>query len=166
HHHNPWFAVDHGDADEDAGAVWFGVLAWSGNWKLSAEVTDFASTRVSVGLNDWDFAWRLKGGETFDTPSSFAGFTAAGFGGASRTLHNFIRDNILPHGDTLHQVLYNSWEATHFDVDEQSQGDLAELAASMGIELFVMDDGWFSGRQRDTAGLGDWWPDPRRFPTV
>jgi alpha-galactosidase len=164
HHHNPWFAVDRGSADEDAGEVWFGVLAWSGNWKLSAEVTNFGSTRVSIGLNDWDFAWRLGPHETFTTPSSLAGYSDAGHGAASRRLHDYVRDTVLPHGRTLHKVLYNSWEATTFDVDEESQARLAELAAEMGVELFVMDDGWFHGRNDDTAGLGDWWPDERKFP--
>ena len=164
HHHNPWFAVDRGDADEDKGEVWFGVLAWSGNWKLAAEVTDFLSTRVSLGLNDWDFAWRLEGGQSFTTPSSYAGYTLQGFSGASHKLHDFVRDTILPHGHTLHKILYNSWEATTFNVDEASQSTLAELAAQMGIELFVMDDGWFHGRNDDHAGLGDWWPDEKKFP--
>jgi alpha-galactosidase len=164
HHANPWFAVDRGNADQDQGEVWFGVLAWSGNWKLSAEVTDFSSTRVSLGINDWDFSWRLEPGQSFTTPGSYAGYTTEGFGGASRKLHDFIRDAILPHGHTTHQILYNSWEATSFDVDETSQGELAELAAKMGIELFVMDDGWFHGRNDDHAGLGDWWPDAKKFP--
>ncbi|HNP71757.1 MAG TPA: alpha-galactosidase [Kouleothrix sp.] len=164
HHHSPWFAIDRGAADEEHGEVWFGVLAWSGNWRISAEVTDFLSTRVSVGLNDWDFAWRLGGGETFATPSSYAGYSAAGFGPASRQLHDLIRDTFLPHGGAVHQVLYNSWEATEFDVDEHSQAALAERAAAMGVELFVMDDGWFHGRNHDNAGLGDWWPDARKFP--
>lgn len=164
HHANPWFAVDDGSADEEKGGVWFGVLAWSGNWKLSAEVTDFNSTRVSLGINDWDFAWRLNAGESFTTPSSFAGYTPNGFGAASRILHDFIRDTVLPHKHTLHKILYNSWEATFFDVDEESQGRLAEIAAGMGIELFVMDDGWFHGRNSDYAGLGDWWADEKKFP--
>lgn len=164
HHHSPWFAVDRGCADEDQGEVWFGVLAWSGNWKLSAEVTDFLSTRVSLGLNDWDFAWRLGPGESFTTPGSYAGYTAEGFGAASRRLHDLVRDTLLPHGSTIHKVLYNSWEATEFAVDAPSQIALAELAAEMGVELFVMDDGWFHGRDDDTAGLGDWWPDARKFP--
>ena len=164
HHHNPWFALDHGQTNEDTGEVWFGILAWSGNWKLSAEVTDFQSTRVSLGLNDWDFAWTLNPGETLTTPPSCAGYTQDGFGGASRLLHDYIRDTILPHGKTLHKVLYNSWEATLFDVDEHSQTELAEIAAKMGVELFVMDDGWFHGRNDDTSGLGDWWPDAVKFP--
>ncbi len=164
HHHHPWFAVDRGAADEDAGDVWFGVLQWSGNWKMSAKVNAFGSTRINIGVNDWDFAWRLDAGTTFTTPSSFGGYTQHGFGNASRRLHDFIRDTLLPHGDATHQVIYNSWEATGFDVDETSQIQLAELAAPMGVELFVMDDGWFHGRNDDTAGLGDWWPDERKFP--
>jgi alpha-galactosidase len=164
HHHSPWFALDEGQADEDSGEVWFGTLAWSGNWKLAAEVTDFGTTRVSMGLNDWDFAWRLNPGERFTTPGCIAGYTRRGFGAASRRLHDLIRQRILPHGNRLHKVLYNSWEATTFNVDEQSQARLAEIAAGMGIELFVMDDGWFHGRNDDRAGLGDWWPDEKKFP--
>lgn len=164
HHHNPWFALDHGHADEDAGEVWFGALAWSGNWKLSAEVTEFASTRLSLGVNDWDFAWRLDAGQSFTTPASYAGYTCEGFGGASRRLHAFIRETVLPHKQLAHKVLYNSWEATLFDVDERSQLELARHAAAMGVELFVMDDGWFHHRNTDNAGLGDWWPDEQKFP--
>jgi alpha-galactosidase len=164
HHHNPWFAIDRGTSTEEAGEVWFGVLAWSGNWKLTAELTDFLSTRINLGINDWDFVWNLEAGETFTTPSSLAGYTRAGFTGASHNLHDYIRDQVLPHGKVPHKVLYNSWEATTFAVDEQSQGELAELAAEMGVELFVMDDGWFPARNKDNAGLGDWWPDPQKFP--
>ena len=164
HHHQPWFAVDRGLATEDNGEVWTGALAWSGNWKLSAEVTDFSSTRISLGVNDWDFAWRLEAGTSFTTPSSLAGYTTHGFGAASRQWHDYIRDCVLPHGKTLHKVLYNSWEATMFNVDEASQIALAEVAASLGVELFVMDDGWFHGRTWDDTGLGDWWPDEVKFP--
>jgi alpha-galactosidase len=71
---------------------------------------------------------------------------------------------VLPHGHIPHKVLYNSWEATTFDVDEPGQSHLAELAAEMGVELFVVDDGWFHGRNTDNAGLGDWWPDEKKFP--
>ena len=164
HHASPWFAIDRGTADEDQGEVWFGALAWSGNWKIAAEVTDFESTRLNIGLNDWDFAWRLQPGEVFTTPPAFAGYTKRGFGAASRLLHDFIRHSVLPHGPLAHKVLYNSWEATTFDVDVESQTRLAELAAEMGVELFVVDDGWFQGRNSDNAGLGDWWPDPAKFP--
>lgn len=164
HHHNPWFAVDRGGADEEQGEVWFGALAWSGNWKLAAEVTDFGSTRINLGLNDWDFAWRLRPGESFTTPPSYAGYSQEGFGGMSRRLHAFVRDDVLADGDTLRKVFYNSWEATLFAVDELSQIELAEIAAGLGVELFVLDDGWFHGRNDDTAALGDWWPDEQKFP--
>ncbi len=164
HHHSPWFALDRGAADEDTGDVWFGTLAWSGNWKAAIEVTDFASTRVSIGLNDWDWAWQLQSGENFVTPSSYAGYTDAGFGQASRALHDYTRERVLPHRDQTHLVLYNSWEATAFNVNEEDQGRLAEIAAEMGVELFVLDDGWFHGRAHDRAGLGDWWPDAQKFP--
>lgn len=164
HHHNPWFMIDAGNATETEGEVWFGALAWSGNWKLAAEVTHFDMTRISMGINDWDFAWRLNGGEKLITPSAFGGYTAGGFGQASRSLHNFIREQVIPHGANPHKILYNSWEATFFDVNEISQTRLAEIAASMGVELFVLDDGWFYNRNSDHAGLGDWWPDPVKFP--
>lgn len=159
----PWFAIDR-SASEDSGEVWFGTLAWSGNFRINAEVTEFASTRVSLGWNDWDFGWTLQPGQPLDTPSALAGYTKGGFGGASRQVHAYVRERVLPHGGTPHKVLYNSWEATLFDVDEASQSALAEIAAKMGVELFVMDDGWFHGRKWDNAGLGDWWPDEVKFP--
>jgi alpha-galactosidase len=166
HQHNPWFALDrleHG-ASEDSGEVWFGCLSWSGNWKLTAEHTIYGSTRISIGLNDWDFAMRLEPNTSFKSPSSIAGFSNRGFGGASRNLHDFVRQTILPHGVTPHKVLYNSWEATTFNVDVDSQIALATIAAEIGTELFVLDDGWFHGRSSDNAALGDWWPDEIKFP--
>jgi alpha-galactosidase len=163
HRAAPWFAIDR-NASEDAGEVWFGTLAWSGNFRISAEVTEFASTRVSVGLNDWDFGWRLQPGEPLTAPSSISGYTKAGFGAASRLFHAYVRERLIPHGPHLHKILYNSWEATLFAVDEAGQSALAEIAAQMGVELFVMDDGWFHNRNWDTAGLGDWRPDAKKFP--
>ncbi len=164
HHHYPWFALDAGSADEESGAVWFGLLDWSGNWKIAAEVTDYASTRVNIGINDWDFAWQLGAGESFETPPTLAGFSAAGFGAASRALHNYVRDHILPHSDVPHKVFYNSWEATLFDVEFETQAELATHAADLGAEMFMIDDGWYKGRFSQTTGLGDWTPDERKFP--
>lgn len=164
HHGQPWFAVDGGGADEEQGEVWFGALAWSGNWKFIAESTESGATRLSLGLNDWDFAWQLNPGESFTTPPAVCGYTPHGFGDASRRLHAYVQEQVLPNGKALRKVLYNSWEATTFNVDEASQVELAKLAAAMGVELFVMDDGWFHGRKDDHAGLGDWWPDEQKFP--
>jgi alpha-galactosidase len=164
HNASPWFAIDRGSADEDQGEIWFGLLAWSGNWKISAEVTNFDSTRVNIGLNDWDFNWQLSPGESFTSPAALGGYTKHGFNAASHLLHDYIRSQVIPHGSATHKVLYNSWEATLFNVDVESQAKLADLAAEMGIELFVVDDGWFGTRKSDNAGLGDWWPDPDKFP--
>jgi alpha-galactosidase len=121
---------------------------------------------VTGGMNAFDFAYPLKPGETLETPSFYAGFSAAGFGAASRILHRFEREQILPGGASsrLRPVLYNSWEATAFNVNEDGQKALAEKAAKLGIELFVMDDGWFGARNNDRAGLGDWFVNPQKFP--
>lgn len=162
HRYLPYFALDSG-ADEEHGDVWLGALAWSGAWKISVEATEHAATRLVIGLNDWDFTWELAPSESFCTPPVLAGFSSDGFGGESRLLHDSIRPR-LPHGEQLHPVLCNSWEATFFDVNEASQAHVAELAADLGVELFVVDDGWFQGRQGETAGLGDWWPDATKFP--
>ena len=163
HHHSPWFSIDR-DATETHGEVWFGALAWSGNWALLAEVTQFQSARVLMGVNDWDFAWRLDAGATFRTPPTVAGYTSGGYQAASHHLHAYIREQVVPHPGAVRRVLYNSWEATMFDFDAAAQMRLADTAARMGVELFVMDDGWFKGRYSDNAGLGDWTPDPQRFP--
>jgi alpha-galactosidase len=164
HHHQPWFALDRSDAAEEHGEVWYGLLDWSGNWKLTAEVTDFFSTRVAIGLNDWDFSWVLPTGETFETPHAFAGYTTGGFGAASRSLHDFVRERVQPSPQVVHKVYYNSWEATLFDVDHDSQLRLARLAASLGAEMFMIDDGWYRGRFSQASGLGDWQPDAQKFP--
>ena len=165
---NPWFAIDAGGhADEDHGRVWFGALAWSGNWKLVVEDTPPAhQVRVTGGYNDFDFSWPLKPGESFETPAFYGGYSGQGFGEASRLMHRLERNEILPDHAHPHvrPVLYNSWEATTFNVDEAGQKALAEKAAKIGVELFVMDDGWFGARNNDHAGLGDWYVNPQKFP--
>lgn len=167
HQANPWFALDYrGEADEEHGRVWFGALAWSGNWKLVVEQTPNQQVRVTGGYNDFDFAWPLAPGETLSTPAFYAGYTDGGFGEMSRTLHSFERETILPRSTAARPrpVLYNSWEATTFAVNEAGQKQLAEKAAKLGVELFVMDDGWFGQRNDDHAGLGDWFVNPQKFP--
>lgn len=165
HNFNPWFSLDSG-AGEEQGSVWFGSLAWSGNWRITVEKTPYRQVRVTGGFNTFDFSYPLRPSETLDTPEFYGGFSAAGHGGASRLLHRFEREQILPGGITsrLRPVLYNSWEATTFAVDEPGQTQLADKAAKLGIELFVMDDGWFGKRNNDHAGLGDWFVNPQKFP--
>lgn len=166
HNFNPWFAIDHGDADEEHGGVWFGALAWSGNWRITVEQTPYKQVRVVGGFNNFDFDYPLNPGESLDTPDFYAGYSVNGQGGASRMLHAFERDEILPGGaeSRTRPVLYNSWEATTFNVNDAGQTGLADKAAKLGVELFVMDDGWFGKRNNDRAGLGDWFVNPQKFP--
>ena len=166
HNFNPWFAIDAGDAGEEHGRVWFGGLGWSGNWRITVEQTAYRQVRVTGGLNSFDFSYPLRPGETLDTPPFYGGFSDGGFGAASRIQHRFMREQILPGGaaSRLRPALYNSWEATTFAVNEAGQKDLAAKAAKLGVELFVMDDGWFGARNNDRAGLGDWVVNPQKFP--
>ena len=164
---NPWFAIDgSGRATEEHGAVWFGALGWSGNWRIAVEQTPHRDLRITGGYNPFDFSWPLQPGESLSTPPFYAGFTSRGFGEASRIFHRFQLERILPRASSarLRPVLYNSWEATGFDVNEVGQKALAEKAARIGVERFVMDDGWFGARANSHAGLGDWTPNPTKFP--
>lgn len=167
----PWFAVLEGEVASGAheGAwplVYFGALAWSGNWQLRLTTNITGATRITGGLSDDDFAWTLLPGERFTTPEIVVGCARGDLNDARHALHRYTRGEVLPtpQRDAPLPVLYNSWEATFFDVTEVGQRALAERAAAMGIELFVVDDGWFSRRDDDSAGLGDWTPDTRAFP--
>ena len=165
HRMNPWFALDAGAATETTGEVWYGALGWSGNWKVTAERVHDGRTRVTAGYNDFDFSWPLKPGEKLSSPWLYLGHSNHGFGEMSRTMHKFERENLLQGGATkLRPVLYNSWEATTFDVTEEGQKTLAGKAAKLGVELYVIDDGWFGARNTDHAGLGDWVVNPKKFP--
>ena len=164
---NPWFAIGRGaDWNEDHGDVWFGALAWSGSWQLRVDEDILGQVRVTGGFNPFDFGYRLKPGESLDTPVFYAGYTGDGVGEASRLMHRFERTRVLPEGPTpkIRPVLYNSWEATEFKVDEAGQEKLAVKAAGLGVERFVVDDGWFGARDSDHAGLGDWVVNRRKFP--
>jgi alpha-galactosidase len=164
----PFCAVDRDvpglAATEDTGEVWFATLQHSGNWRMIAERARDGRHVLHLGVNDHDFLWPLAPGETLDLPRVVFGHTAHGFGAMSRAFHDLIRDDLAPRRNYVPKVVYNSWYATLFDVDEAGQTALADKAAAMGVELFVMDDGWFAGRKNDHAGLGDWWPDKAKFP--
>jgi len=164
---SPWFAVDrNGSEDQDSGDVWFGALGWSGSWQISIEQDQIQQVRLTGGPSNFDFGYRLAAGEHLQTPYFYAGYSHDGIGGASRLLHRFELSSILPHAPSakLRPVLYNSWEATGFNVHEPGQEELAEKAASIGVERFVVDDGWFGQRADDRAGLGDWYVNPVKFP--
>jgi alpha-galactosidase len=162
---NPWFAIERGnEPDQDTGNVWFGALGWSGSWQINIEQDWQHRVRVTGGYTPFDFAYRLAPGESLETPKFYGGYSASGIGGASRLLHRIEMDTTIPQPHRLRPVLYNSWEATGFDVTEAGQEALAEKAASLGVERFVMDDGWFGERKDDHAGLGDWYVNPQKFP--
>ncbi len=164
---NPFFALaPSGETTEQQGEVWFGALAFSGNWKFVVERTAFEQVTVSGGVNDFDFTWRLEAGETFETPVFVGGFTEGGYGEASRLLHAYEIAHVLP-PETAQQprpVVYNSWYVTEFNVNTENQVKAAEIAARLGVEMFVMDDGWFGERNNDRAGLGDWTVNKDKFP--
>ncbi|WP_234439224.1 MULTISPECIES: alpha-galactosidase [Streptomyces] len=164
HHANPWATLDAHDASEEHGEVWTVALAASGSWRLTAQHTAAGRTGIVAGEGHEGIELRLAPGGSHRTARSLALYTDRGFGGASRAFHHHLRTHVLPHPREPRPVLYNSWEATSFAVDEDNQIALAQRAADLGAELFVLDDGWFRGRDDDRAGLGDWTPDPRRFP--
>lgn len=163
--HNPHFIVDR-NATEDTGEVFFGALAYGGNYHVTIETTQFQSVRILLSINPFDFQYRLKSGQTFTTPSVFSGYTDQGFSRMSNTLHTFCRTSLMPRQkrSEIHPVLYNSWEATKFTFTAAEQIALAQKAAATGVELFVVDDGWFGARDHDAAGLGDWVVNKKKFP--
>ena len=117
---------------------------------------------MQMGINTHDFTWDLKPGESFASPEILCGYSADGFQTMSHNLHQFANDFLLREG--LRPVLYNSWEATGFDVTVQEQKKLAAKAKELGAELFVVDDGWFGQRHGIDNGLGDWYVNKEKFP--
>ena len=177
HQANPWFAIQSeiqagGTSSENHGEVWFGALAWSGSWRITVEQDQLEAIRITGGFNPFDFGYVLAPNQSLETPVFYGGYAAHGLGEASRLLHHFEIAHILPHrigeGDTAapkpRPVIYNSWEATEMNVTEAGQEVLAEKAAALGINRFVMDDGWFGQRKNDHAGLGDWYVNAQKFP--
>ncbi|WP_210588454.1 alpha-galactosidase [Streptomyces sp. GESEQ-35] len=164
HQHLPWVALD-ADATEERGEVYGCALGWSGSWRIAVAQLPDARVQITGGAGyDDSGLLRLAAGESFTTPV-FAGlWSDGGFGGASRAWHAYQRAYVIPDAGQDRPVLFNSWEATEFDISEEQQRALARRAADMGVELFVVDDGWFGARTSDRAGLGDWTPNPDRFP--
>lgn len=167
HARNPFFLLNQpGQAWEESGNVYFGALAYSGNWRMAIEQLPALPVRVHAGYHPHDFSLTLAPGQRHLTPALVLGVSAEGWGGASRRLHRFIRERVLIHAPQheTRPVLYNSWEATYFALSSEGQAALARQAAAVGVELFCVDDGWFGGRRHDRAGLGDWTVSPDVFP--
>ncbi|MGW3085620.1 alpha-galactosidase [Streptomyces sp. NPDC001108] len=166
HQYLPWAALDaDGAATEESGEVYGCALGWSGSWRICVQRLPDGLVQITGGAgHDESGLLRLAPGESYTTPV-FAGlWSDQGFGGASRAWHAWQLAHVIPDAGTLRPVLYNSWEATGFDISLDQQRTLARRAADMGVELFVVDDAWFGRRTSDRAGLGDWTPNPDRFP--
>ncbi|MDO5516538.1 MAG: alpha-galactosidase [Clostridium sp.] len=161
HNHNPYFILDK-DADETTGEVFFGALRLSGNFSGVVEQTQYGDTLVQMGINPYDFLLKLLPGESFTAPAIISGYSNNGFEKMSHDIHKFADRYVLRKG--LRPVLYNSWEATEFDVKCDEQIKLAEKASEIGAELFVVDDGWFGQRNGIHNGLGDWYVNKDKFP--
>lgn len=142
---------------------WSIMLGYSGNWELDVEKTTLGTTRISAGINSFDNLLSLRPGDVTSLPSIYLAYSPYGKDSVMQEMHNFQRKHLIPKRKMC-RVLYNSWEATGFDVNEENQLELAKKAASIGTELFVVDDGWFSNRDSDKSGLGDWFVSTRKFP--
>lgn len=166
HQHNPFFAVLAPDAGEEHGEVFGFSLVYSGNFLARIELDQFDTARAQIGLNPSGFSWLLEPGATFQTPEAVLVFSSAGLGAMSRTYHRLYRTRLCRghYRDQPRPILINNWEATYFDFDEARLVDLARRAHAIGVELFVLDDGWFGQRNDDRTSLGDWQANPQKLP--
>ena len=163
---NPFMILGRKNTCETSGSCIGCNLIYSGNHYEALEKDSYGNLRFVTGINSQSFSWQLAAEESFYTPEAVFSFSAEGYRGLSTQLHSFIREHIV-RGVWKHKprpVLLNSWEACYFKIDEKKLMQLAKAGKDVGIELFVMDDGWFAGRNDDTSSLGDWEPDPKKLP--
>ena len=163
---NPFLALKRPDAGEHHGDVLGFSLVYSGNFLAQVEVDQFDVARASIGINPFDFSWHLAPGETFQTPEAVMVHSSEGLNGMSQAFHSLFRER-LARGywrDRDRPVLINNWEATYFNFNEQALLNIANSAKDLGVELFVLDDGWFGKRNDDTTSLGDWYPNTQKLP--
>ncbi|QDH20687.1 alpha-galactosidase [Saccharibacillus brassicae] len=166
HQFNPFAALVTPETTESVGEAFGFSLVYSGGFEAGAETDSFGSTRVGIGLNSFDFAWLLEPGESFQTPEAVLVYSGEGIGGMSRTYHRLYRNRLCrgKYRDEERPILVNNWEATYFDFDADKLVSIAEEGSRLGIELFVLDDGWFGTRDADNSSLGDWFEDRRKLP--
>lgn len=164
--HNPFIALLAKETTETHGKAYGFSLLYSGNYTGKVEKSPYDMTRVQMGITDFDFEWHLSSESTFDTPESVLVYSDAGLGGMSHCFHKLVNEYIVNRNFRYKErpVLINNWEATYFDFDEKKLLKLAKEAHKLGIELFVLDDGWFKGRNDDRTSLGDWTHDPYKLP--
>ncbi|MGG6433658.1 alpha-galactosidase [Anoxybacillus sp. D401a] len=164
--HNPFFALKRKDTTEHIGEVYGFSLVYSGNFIGGVEVDHYDVARAFIGLNPFDFRWILHPNESFQTPEVVMVYSSDGLNGMSQTYHRLYASHLV-RGPWRHRprpVLINNWEATYFQFDEEKLLGIADAAKDLGIELFVLDDGWFEGRNDDTTSLGDWRVDQNKIP--
>ena len=163
---NPFFMLHEESADEDIGSVYGFNLIYSGNHYAAIEVNAYGKTRVAQGINPLGFRFIVKPGDSFTSPEAVMTYSGEGFNGQSRNMHRFVREHIVrgEWADKERPVLLNSWEASYFNISESSLVSLAKAGKELGIELFVMDDGWFGERNDDMSSLGDWTPNVKKLP--
>lgn len=163
--HNPFIMVSDIDATEDAGSVYAFNLIYSGNHKETVEVSEYGKIRILTGIGGTGFKYRLGPSGVFYSPEAVFTYSDRGYNGASVNMHKFVTDHIVPlrFAKAMRPVLINNWEATYFDFNRRKLLNLAQSAAKLGIELFVLDDGWFGERNDDTSSLGDWFVNERKL---
>ena len=169
HTENPAFMIslDTDSFSENDGDVIAGALAWSGNFRLDFELTEFNILNIMAGINPYSSDYTLTRGESFTTPEMIWTFSSEGAGQASRNLHRWARDYWMYSGSRMVPTLLNSWEGAYFDFDAKTLTGMIDDAADMGLEMFVLDDGWFGNeypRNNTTSGLGDWQVNAAKLP--
>jgi len=166
HAENPFMAVMDKKATEDFGNVYGFSLVYSGNHKFTIDSDMTEIMRVQMGINPFNFKWKLEAGENFVTPEAVMVYSGDGMGEMSRTYHKLYRTRLCrgKFRDSERPILINNWEATYFNFDEEKIVEIAKSAKKLGIEMFVLDDGWFGKRDNDTTSLGDWFVDKSKLP--
>lgn len=166
HQFNPFLALKRKNTDECTGEIYGFSFVYSGNFLAQVEVDNYDVTRVLMGIHPEGFCWELKSGESFQTPEVVMVYSDSGMNAMSQTYHSLYRTR-LARGvwrDKVRPILINSWEAAYFDFNEKRILELARAASAIGVELFVLDDGWFGHRDDSTSSLGDWYPHQEKLP--
>ncbi len=158
HQEHPFMAILNHNADNDSGNIYGVNFIYSGNFIASVQKNQFGSIRTQIGINPENFTWQLEAGQCFETPQAVLVFSSEGLNGMSHIFHDLYREHLIrsPYKKTMRPILINNWEATYFNFDEEKLLDIAREAHKDGIEMLVMDDGWFGHRNSDDSSLGDW----------
>ena len=164
---NPFIALKRDNTDEFNGEVIGFSLVYSGNFLAQVEVDTYDVTRIMLGIHPHCFSWILKQGESFQTPEVVMVYSLQGINGMSQSYHQLYRERLIrgKYRDTMRPIVINNWEGTYYQFNERRILDMARAAKKLGIELFILDDGWFKNRNNDTSGLGDWQVDVNKIPS-